>query len=446
MSNALALAAVSAVLKDLLDNAMIDQSISTAVGAPVVVSTLPPDRIETGDNEVAGLNLFLYRTSPNAALRNAELPSRNGRGRRLTNPPLALDLHYLVSAYGAQDLDCEILLGYAMQLLHETPVLSRDAIRRTLRAPSPVGGGLLPDESGVLDSAALAEQIEMLKITPEPLGTEELSKLWTAFQAKYRPCAAYTVSVVLIEARQPVAAALPVLTRGPADAVTGRERGIIAHASVEPPYPTLLEVTPPDAQPGVRMGETLTLNGRHLDGDAVAARFVHVRSGRALELDAEPGGTARSFDVAIPPDPPAGAVTPDSPQDPASWRIGVYAVAGIVRTAGEPERSTNTVPLALAPAIVPQAPVANADGTLTVTVDVRPPVHAGQDARLLVGSLEAPADAFAGDTTSSLSFTSASFPAGDQWLRLRVDGVESLLVDRGATPPAFDASQQVTIP
>ena len=51
-----------------------------------------------------------------------------------------------------------------------------------------------------------------------------MSRLWTAIQAHYRPTAAYVVSVVLIEARQPTRQALPVLagrsTRG------GRDRGV----------------------------------------------------------------------------------------------------------------------------------------------------------------------------------------------------------------------------
>jgi hypothetical protein len=31
-------------------------------------------------------------------------------------------------------------------------------------------------------------------------------------------------------------------------------------------------------------------------------------------------------------------------------------------------------------------------------------------------------------------------------VRLRVDGVDSLLVDRSTDPPTFDASQSVTVP
>jgi hypothetical protein len=395
MSNALALAAVTAVLKDLLDNALIDHSVSAAVGATVAVSALPPDRIDTGDNEEPRLNLFLYQVSPNAAMRNADLPTRNGRGRVVERPVLALDLHYLVSAYGAEDFQAEILLGYAMQLLHERPVLTRDAIRATLAAPSPVDGSILPPALSALSAAALADQLESVKLTPMTMNTEELSKLWTAFQAKYRPSAAYVATVVLIESQAITRAALPVLTRGPVDEVTGRERGVVAQASLEPPFPAVLSVAPATGREAVHMGELLHISGRRLDeGDTIAARFTHVRSGDVIELDPEPGGTAASFDVRIPPDPPPAPEPPGSPLDPASWAAGVYAFSVVLRRAGEQERVTNVLPVVLAPRVSNAAAVA-APGGATVSLDVSPPAHSGQNVRLLVGSVEAPVAEFA---------------------------------------------------
>src|SRR5215207_10690484 len=177
MSNALALASVTAVLKDLLDNALIDDSLSATVGS-VAVDALAPDRIETGQEEKAQLNLFLYHVTPNPGWRNVGLPSQDGNGGRLSNPPLALDLHYLLTAYGQQDFQAEILLGYAMQVLHETPVLTRGAIRNALASPSPVGGGILPPGMQALAASDLAEQVELIKIAPQPMSTEETSKLW----------------------------------------------------------------------------------------------------------------------------------------------------------------------------------------------------------------------------------------------------------------------------
>lgn len=444
MSSALALAAVTAVLKDLLDNALIDQSVSAAVG-PVTVSALPPDRIATGIDEKPQLNLFLYQVAPNAALRNLDLPSRDDRGGRRSNPPLALNLHYLLSAYSALDFEAEILLGYAMLMLHETPVLTRGAIRRALAAPSLVGGGMLPPAVGVLVASDLAEQMELVKLTPHALNTEELSKLWAAFGAKYRPSAAYMATVVLIERDLPARAPLPVLTRGERDPDTGKDEGVRVQPTLLPPYP-MLDSAVPEREPAVRLGERLTLSGRNLEGDEVAARFTHLRSGRTLELEAESGASATGFAVRMPPAPPAAPVPDESPLNPANWQAGVYAVAAVVRRAGVPDRVTNALPVVLAPRLDSIAAAAGAGDEVTVTVEVSPPVRRTQRVRLLVRMLEVPADPFAGESTDTLEFTSTAFPSGDQWVRLRVDDAESLLVNRSVTPPVFDSTQKVNIP
>ena len=47
MSTALAIASVTAVLKDLLNNGLIDHNVSAQVGESVLVTALPPDRIPT---------------------------------------------------------------------------------------------------------------------------------------------------------------------------------------------------------------------------------------------------------------------------------------------------------------------------------------------------------------------------------------------------------------
>jgi hypothetical protein len=211
MSTALGIASVTAVLKDLLNNGVIDHDLASTVGSEVTVSALPPDRINVEPpGAQSQLNLFLYQVTPNQGWRNAGLPSQDSRGERLSNPPLALNLHYLLTAYGAGEFHAEILLGYGMQLLHENSVLPRAAIRRAL-TPSEESG--VPPELSALSTSELAEQIELIKLTPEQMTTEEISKLWTAFGAKYRPSAAYHVSVLLIENHRPVRSPLPVRTR-----------------------------------------------------------------------------------------------------------------------------------------------------------------------------------------------------------------------------------------
>lgn len=259
MSNALAIAGVSAVLKDLLNNGVVDNRLSGVVGE-VTVSALPPDRVlDVNVPETSRINLFMYHATPNQGWRNTALPSRDSSGARTSNPPLALDLHYLLTTYGASEFHCEILLGYALQLLHETPVLTRDAIATALTPPTPITGAILPPELQALAASELADQVEQIRLTPETLNLEEISKLWTAIQSHYRPTAAYQASVVLIESRRSARSALP---------VANDKRRIYVVPFRMPAIERVASVTG-DREPIV-VGGTLEIRGRDLLGEITA--------------------------------------------------------------------------------------------------------------------------------------------------------------------------------
>ena len=238
MSSALGIAAVTAVLKNLLDNRLIEQGVAASLG-DVSVSALPPDRIPTGTDERSQLNLFLYRITPNskwraapangATLARTALESdhtastkdssrgaapRGAAPRASTHadsadsptppdvpprPPLALDLHYLLTAYGEQDLQAEILLGYGIETLHSAATLHREAIRNALAAITSTGStAVIPPARAALAATQLGDSVAAIDIAPEFLSTEEVSRLWSTLQARYRPSAAYKVSTVLI--------------------------------------------------------------------------------------------------------------------------------------------------------------------------------------------------------------------------------------------------------
>ncbi len=195
--SALTIATVSAVLRSLLENGLAARDVTTAIGGDVLVSAMPPDRIATGAEEKPQLNLFLFQVSASTGLRT--LPGRKpdeGKG-----PPLALELHYLVTAYGAQDYQTDILLGYALQMFFETPVLSTETIQRAIKALSKSGGGrMVAPGVAALASSDLPERVDQVRIVPQFLDPEASSRLWSAMQAKLRPSAAYKVSVVPIGA------------------------------------------------------------------------------------------------------------------------------------------------------------------------------------------------------------------------------------------------------
>lgn len=441
MSSPLAIAGVTAVLRDLLNNGLIDHNIAGAIGANVNVTASPPDVIKLdGANAQTQLNLFLHQVTPNPGWRNVGLPARDERGTRLANAPLALDLHYLLTAYGAEDLHSEILLGYAMHLLHETPVLDRQSIRTAL-AGGTVDGSVLPPAFQGMDAADIADQVEQIKIVPSSLGAEEMSRLWAALQAHYRPTAAYQVSVVLIEARRPTRASLPVLTRGPRDPVTQQERGIVAEASLLPPYPTLGGIELPNRQIAARLGDALILSGHHLDGTNVSVRFEHPRRTDAIDMPLGVNTQPDSVAVSLPNDA----------QAQSDWPAGAWSVSVSLQRPGETQnRTSNAVPLLLAPRLdlAPASTTATrsaASGIVTIHLAFGPQARPGQKISLNCGGREVQAPGFAAPS-AALDFAFPQLDAGQQWLRLRIDGVDSLLLDRSTLPPRFDATQRLTIP
>lgn len=192
MSSALAIASVTAVLKYLLGNALIQQSAATSMG-DISITVLPPDRIPTGAEERTQLNLHLYRLTPNSGWRRSGI----SQTERQSTIPLALDLHYLLTAYGERDFQAEVLLGYAIECLQETPVLTGETIRSALASTSSSSGSSATP--AVLSASTLTDQLEQIKVSPEFLSMEEMSKLWSSLQTRARISVTYQVSAILIE-------------------------------------------------------------------------------------------------------------------------------------------------------------------------------------------------------------------------------------------------------
>jgi len=436
MSSPLAIGAVSAVLRNLLDNGLIQTG---PVGAPVNVSAVAPDTINLETEDQPRLNLFLYHVTPNAGWRNHGLPSRgSANGERLTNPPLALDLHYVLTAYSRADCEAEILLGYAMHLLQERPVLDRAAIRRALD-PSPLDVSMLPTAFQALAASDLADQVELIKITPAAFTTGDMSNLWSAIQTHYRPSAAYEVSVVLIEATQPAISPLPVLRRGEVDPGTNRDRGVVVNPDLLPPLPTLFAARPPPTQIAARVGEIVTLTGVRLAGSGHVVLLNHPLLATELEIapaTVADNGSELTFLLAGALPAPGELVA-----GPLSASVR-FTPAGSLVVA-----ETNAVPLVIAPVpdLATVTAIRDAD-SVDVTLQSDPPVRPRQRATLILGGLEAMAEARAVSTDPLLFTFPASLADGAYPVRLRIDGTESLLIDRSGPTPVFDPSQMLTVP
>jgi Pvc16 N-terminal domain len=432
MSNAaLAIAGVTAVLEYLLGNVY-----SSANLGSVLVSAVAPDLVHGGaaggSNTPLQVNLFLHQVTYNAAWRNVWQPSLAADGKtRLTNPPLALDLHYLLTAYGSEDCEAEALLGFAIQLLHETPVVPRGQVA--------LGLASLPTSNPVhtlLTTSGLAEQIEMLKISPATLGREELAWLWTALKADYRPTFPFQVSVVLIQPDGPAISALPVL-----------ERKVVAKPEVFASWPTLATADPLNGQPAACLGDTVRVTGASLAGVSSVV-LVNSRLGVSQTITPLSAVENSSFQFTI----PNPALPPPQP-NPTDLPAGVYLLSAQV-IQGTDVIMTNGVSLAIAPRIgAAWAPGIIASGTaIAVTIPCAPYIRFGQAASLIIGDQQAPANLQTAATpppppTNSPSFTFAnlnptSLPVP---VRLRVDGIDSPIIDLGKSPPAFFPAPSVRV-
>lgn len=195
MSNFLAIATVTATLQRILQAAINADNLSA------IVTTLRPN---AANGQGWCVNLYLYHVTPNAAWRNSDLPTRRSGGETVQHPQLALNLHYLLTFYGDEgNLEPHRLLGSVVRTLHTMPVITRKMIGNTLDV-------LKKQSITILADSDLMDQIELVRFTPISLSTEEISKLWSAFQTPYNLSIAYQGSVILIESDVSTQMALPV--------------------------------------------------------------------------------------------------------------------------------------------------------------------------------------------------------------------------------------------
>lgn len=440
MSTSLAIAAATSALRSLLEEKI--KTIGDADLTALEVITLAPDEALKGDKPVT-LNLFLYQTAVNAAWRNLDLPQvKSGEGGR---PPLALNLHYLVTPYSREDGPASVrnhqILGAAMSVLHDHPVLFPDDL-----AHPPDGG--------------LRDQFERLRITLLPLSTDEMSKLWSALQTHYRVSAAYEVTVVLIESKLPTKTPLPVLKRGEED--RGPE-ATAASAAV------LREARPPRSQPAARLGEELVIAGDNLQIDDAVVRFTSLIPPLADQVQPPPV-------VDIPPLPgdkpnEIKMVLDDIGNDPDAWGLwapGMYTLTHVVQKPDSPSKVSNSIGFALAPAITlksnsadPLASVKPGDEfTITCTPRIREretapnTFKAIQRVIVLFGDEPVPSTVDvsnqnppAQNQPTTIKFTVPKVKDGLYLVRLRVDNVDSIpvILEGPAQIPAFDPEQQVRV-
>ncbi len=383
MSNYLAIATTTAALQQVLLT-----PVSNAVGSAVVGFNRP----DAASSTTPLVNIFLYQITPNAAYRNADLPTRRSDGSLVQRPQAAFDLHYLFTFHGNDaQLEPQRLLGAVATTLHSQPLLSTDNINSAVTT------------FGFLAGSGLDSQIERIRFTPTALSLEEFSKLWSVFfQVEYSLSAAYQASVVLMESSDTPVPAKPVLQPN------------LYVVPFNSPY--VSQVVAQDGKP-ITSASTILIQGTHLMSPNT---FLLIED---QELTAS-ASSATQLTLPI----------------PATLHAGVKALQVLQKLdMGTPATThrgfeSNVAAFVLHPTVTSATAVADVSGGTDVTVNLAPNIGIGQRAVLLLDNVTAtPPISYASQATVSVADASSivinilNVPTGTYLVRIQIDGAESQL-------------------
>ncbi|WAZ19836.1 Pvc16 family protein [Streptomyces cinnabarinus] len=183
MSNALVIAHVTQALA-----LLIESNLGPEFGAAVKVEPRKPPADPPAEPTVT---VFLYQVTPNTSQRNNDLPTRASDGTLVKRPAAALDLNFLISAYGEEtELVGQRLIGAVVRALHEMPVLPKDVIEQAGERP-------------YLAGSDLADAVQRVRFTPAVMDIDEASKLWGMLhQTPYSLSVVYQASLVFVDGRE----------------------------------------------------------------------------------------------------------------------------------------------------------------------------------------------------------------------------------------------------
>jgi hypothetical protein len=393
MSNHLAVATVTAALQQVLLPPVQQAVASASVGFNRPDPTNPTTPL---------VNIYLYQITPNAAYRNADLPTRRSDGSLAKRPQAAFDLHYLFTFHGDDtQLQPQRLLGTVVTTLHSQPLLSTANISSAV------------SNFAFLAGSGLDTQIERVRFTPTALSLEEFSKLWSVFfQVEYSLSAAYQASVVLMETSDSPEEAPPVVARN------------LYVVPFQSPYIMQIISQAGTGQP-ITAGSTLLIQGQQLRGPTTLL---------LIESQELTPATVTDTQITMPV--------------PASLHAGVKGVQVLQKTLmGTPavlHRSfeSNVAAFILRPTInnaTATAAAPPATGT-NVTLTLTPNIGVGQRAVLLLNNVSAsPSTAYASLATvatadsNQITINITGVPTGTYLVRVQIDGAESLLTVSSTT-------------
>lgn len=141
-----------------------------------------------------GVSLYLYRVAVNGARRN--LPPTVGPDGHRYRPPIPLDLHYVASAWARTAVKQQRLLGWALRMFEDVPILPTGLLNHY--GPEP----------------EIFQPGETVEVLLESLQLQDWNNLWSSTTKTFPPLSVgYVARMIGISSTMALIDAAPVQTR-----------------------------------------------------------------------------------------------------------------------------------------------------------------------------------------------------------------------------------------
>jgi hypothetical protein len=195
----------------------------------------------------------------------------------------------------------------------------------------------------------------------------------------------------------------------------------------------IYDLDPPHDRMSALLGDTLSISGSYLAEDPGTLVVVELSHRLWPTPEKLPATTATGAKVTL-----------DLPTNAALWPPGLYTVTVLVTRDSTTQR-TNDLVFSLAPRIssllvIPPDP----PDPRSLQLVFEPEVWPGQRLSVLLGGQEIRV-ASVTLQTGTLTVPVGDVAPGSYYVRLRVDGIDSPLIDVGVEPPQFDSTLKVIL-
>jgi hypothetical protein len=140
-----------------------------------------------------GVSLYLYRITPAGEIRN--FPPRITPDGKRYKPPLPINIHYLLTPWARDPVKQQRLLGWAMRVMEDTPVLP----------------------AGLLNQYAPEEQTfrptETVDVIMETVSIFDMGQVWDISKPNVQPSVFYVARMIGVESPLETVVATNVQTR-----------------------------------------------------------------------------------------------------------------------------------------------------------------------------------------------------------------------------------------